>query len=120
MIFHRADPLQNHPLLAALPQVTAGFTLLPPASRSASLALDYFRAPLFDWPTGVAVSPSTGPGANDDLQDALITYLKQLRDQDGELFVFGANTNFRSLVNNLPPDLSTASFTLSRGSMISI
>ena len=89
VIFHRADPLQNHPLLAALPQVTAGFTLLPPASRSASSALDYFRAPLFDWPTGVAV-PSTGPGANDDLQDVLITYLQQLRDQDGELFVFGA------------------------------
>jgi hypothetical protein len=34
--------------------------------------------------------PSTGPGANDDLQDVLITYLKQLRDQNGELFVFGA------------------------------
>jgi uncharacterized protein YukJ len=89
VIFHRADPLQNHPILAALPQVAAGFTLLPPASRSASSALDYFRAPLFDWPTGVAVSP-TGPGATDDLQDALVAYLKQLRDQDGELFVFGA------------------------------
>jgi uncharacterized protein YukJ len=89
VIFHRADPLQNHPLLAALPQVTAGFTLLPPALRSAASALDYFRAPLFDWPTGVAV-PSTGPGADDDLQDVLITYLKQLREQDGELFVFGA------------------------------
>ncbi len=89
VIFHRADPLQNHPILAALPQVTAGFTLLPPAARSASSALDYFRAPLFDWPTGVAIPP-TGPGATDDLQDVLVAYLKQLRDQDGELFVFGA------------------------------
>jgi uncharacterized protein YukJ len=89
VVFHRADPLQNHPILAALSQVAAGFTLLPPAARSASSALDYFRAPLFDWPTGVAVPP-TGPGANDDLQDVLATYLKQLRDQDGELFVFGA------------------------------
>jgi hypothetical protein len=62
VIFHRADPLQNHPLLEALPQVRAGFTLLPPALRSASSALDYFRAPLFDWATGMAV-PSTGPGA---------------------------------------------------------
>ena len=111
VIFHRADPLQNHPLLAALPQVTAGFTLLPPASRSASSALDYFRAPLFDWPTGVAV-PSTGPGANDDLQDVLITYLQQLRDQDGELFVFWSQIGAWS--TNLPPDLSTTSFTLSR------
>jgi uncharacterized protein YukJ len=89
VIFHRADPLQSHPLLDALPQVTAGFTPLPPAVRSAASALDYFRAPLFDWPTGVAV-PSSGPGADDDLQDVLITYLQQLRDQDGELFVFGA------------------------------
>ena len=89
VVFHRADPLQNHPILAALPQVAAGFTLLPPAARSASSALDYFRAPLFDWPTGVAIPP-TGPGATDDLQDVLVAYLKQLRDQDGELFVFGA------------------------------
>jgi uncharacterized protein YukJ len=89
VIFHRADPLQNHPILAMLPQVAAGFTLLPPASRSASSALDYFRAPLFDWPTGVAV-PQTGPGADDDLQDVLVTYLTQLREQQGELFIFGA------------------------------
>src|SRR6476659_6820380 len=71
VIFHRADPLQNHPLLDALPQVAAGFTLLPPAARSASSALDYFRAPLFDWRTGVAV-PQAGPGAEDDLQDVLV------------------------------------------------
>jgi uncharacterized protein YukJ len=89
VIFHRADPLQNHPILAALPQVAAGFTLLPPDVRSASSALDYFRAPLFDWPTGVAV-PQTGPGADDDLQDVLVTYLTQLREQQGELYIFGA------------------------------
>ena len=89
VIFHRLDPLQNHPILAALPQVATGFTLLMPAARSATSALDYFRAPLFDWPTGVAV-PHTGLGANDDLQDVLVTYLKQLRDQNGALFAFGA------------------------------
>src|SRR5262245_19701520 len=54
VIFHRTDPLQDHPILAALPQIPAGLTLLEPAERSASSALDYFRAPLFDWPTGVA------------------------------------------------------------------
>ena len=89
LIFHRADPFQNNPIIAALPQVAAGFTPLPPAARSAASALDYFRAPLFDWPNGVAI-PHTGPGADDDLQDVLLTYLKQLRDQGGELFAFGA------------------------------
>jgi uncharacterized protein YukJ len=89
LIFHRADPFQNNPIIAALPQVAAGFTPLPPAARSAASALDYFRAPLFDWPNGVAIPPN-GPGADDDLQDVLVTYLKLLHDQDGELFVFGA------------------------------
>ncbi len=89
VVFHRVDPLQSHPIGAALTDIAPGFTLLPPLARSASTALDYFRAPLFDWPTGVAV-PSTGPGADDDLQDVLTTYLRQLRDQNGELFAFGA------------------------------
>jgi uncharacterized protein YukJ len=88
LVFHRVDPLQSHPLLAGLPQTAAGFTPFSPASRSASTALDYFRAPLFDWPTGVA-APHTGPDENDDLQDILGIYLKQLGAQNGELFVFG-------------------------------
>lgn len=89
VVFHRVDPLLSHPALAELAQLAGGFTPIPAATRSASSALDYFRAPLFDWPTGVAV-PSTGPGANDDLQDMLVTYLKQLREQNGEIFAFGA------------------------------
>lgn len=89
LIFHRVDPLQSHPVLAGLTQLTPGFTSLPPASRSAATALDYFRAPLFDWPTGIEV-PHSGPNENDDLQDTLTTYLEQLKAQDGELFVFGA------------------------------
>ncbi len=89
VVFHRVDPLQSHPVLAGLPQVATGFTLLSQPLRSSSTALDYFRAPLFDWPTGVAIPPS-GPGAEDDLQDMLVTYLKQLRDQGGELYAFGA------------------------------
>jgi uncharacterized protein YukJ len=88
LVFHRVDPLQSHPLLAELPQIAAGFTPLPPSWRSASTAMDYFRAPLFDWPTGVA-APHTGPSNNDDLQDTLTMYLQQLQDQHGELFVFG-------------------------------
>jgi uncharacterized protein YukJ len=89
LVFHRVDPLQSHPVLAGLAQLANGFTAISAPSRSAASTLDYFRAPLFDWPTGVAV-PSTGPGADDDLQDMLLTYLKQLRDQSGEIFAFGA------------------------------
>lgn len=89
LIFHRVDPLQSHPILAGLSRVAHGFTPLPPSSRSVTAALDYFRAPLFDWPTGIAI-PASGPGQNDDLQDTVAAYLHQLQAQDGELFVFGA------------------------------
>src|SRR5262249_54236028 len=51
--------------------------------------LDYLRAPLFDMTAGIAI-PSMGPGANDDLQDIITTYLNQLIAQKGEIFVFGA------------------------------
>ena len=88
LVFHRIDPLISHPILAGLPQTATGFSPLAPGARSASTALDFFRAPLFDWSTGVDV-PFTGPGANDDLQDALIAALQQLKTQGGELFVFG-------------------------------
>lgn len=89
LIFHRVDPLQSHPLLATLGQLATGFTLLPAPARSATTAVDYLRAPLFDWPTGIAV-PSTRPGENDDLQDMLIAYLKQVKAQNGEIYAFGA------------------------------
>ena len=88
LVFHRVDPLQSHPILAGLPQIASGFTSLPAPARSASTAMDYFRAPLFDWPTGVA-APHVGPSENDDLQDVLTMYLQQLKAQNGELFVFG-------------------------------
>ncbi len=89
LIFHRADPLQSHPILAGLSSLAPGFTALPANVHSASNALDYLRSPLFDWPTGIEVPP-TGPGVNDDLQDTLITYLNSLKSQNGDLFVFGA------------------------------
>jgi uncharacterized protein YukJ len=89
LVFHRVDPLQSHPVLAGLAQLASGFTAISAPNRSSASTLDYFRAPLFDWSTGVAV-PSTGPGADDDLQDMLLTYLKQLHDQSGEIFAFGA------------------------------
>ncbi|MBN3926023.1 DUF2278 family protein [Nostoc sp. NMS4] len=89
LIFHRVDPLQGHPILASLSDLEPGFIPLPSNSASVSRALDFFRSPLFDWPTGVEVLPS-GPGENDDLQDSLITDLKSLKSQNGDIFVFGA------------------------------
>jgi uncharacterized protein YukJ len=88
LIFHRADPLQGHPILASLSALEPGFNLLPPNSRSVFNALDFFRSPLFDWPTGVEVLNS-GPGENDDLQDRLMTDLQSLKSQNGDIFVFG-------------------------------
>ncbi len=89
LILHRGDPLQGHPILGGLGGIASGFTALPPSARSEATALDFLRAPLFDWPTGVSI-PSTGPGADDDLQDALVAALTALRTQNGEIFVFGA------------------------------
>jgi len=89
LIFHRAEPLQSHPLLAELLKVKSGFTVLPEPARSALTSMDYLRAPFFDWPTGIAV-PSAGPGEDDDLQDALAAYLKNLQEKDGEIYAFGA------------------------------
>jgi uncharacterized protein YukJ len=88
LVFHRADPLIRHPILAGLEALRDGFTPLAPNSRSATTALDFFRAPLFAWPTGIA-APHTGPVRTDDLQDAIITHLEQVKAQSGELFAFG-------------------------------
>lgn len=89
LIFHRAEPLQSHPLLSELTKVRSGFTVLPESFRSTTTSLDYFRAPLFDWSTGIAI-PSAGPGGDDDLQDVLTAYLKSLKEKGGEIFAFGA------------------------------
>ena len=71
VIFHRAEPLLSHLILDGLPFLAAGLTDLHQKPRSATNALDYSRAPLFDWPSGVALPP-TGPGADDDLQNARV------------------------------------------------
>lgn len=88
LVFHRVYPLLSRPILAGLETLGAGFKPLPIDVRSATTALDYLRAPLFAWPSGVA-APHTGPGQNDDIQDAMVTYLEQAKGQKGELFAFG-------------------------------
>ena len=90
VIFHRAEPLLSHPILAGLPLLATGLTDLHQKPRSATNALDYSRAPLFDWPTGVALPP-TGPGADDDLQDVVSRQLQNLKVTDGEVFAFGSH-----------------------------
>jgi uncharacterized protein YukJ len=89
VIFHRADPLLSHPILAGLDAIAAGLTDLNHTPRTASNALDYSRAPLFDWPTGIALPP-TGPGDDDDLQDVVSRQLDELKAGGGELFAFGS------------------------------
>jgi uncharacterized protein YukJ len=90
VIFHRADPLLSHPILDNLAAFSSGLTDLNSKPRSASNALDYSRAPLFDWPTGIALPP-TGPGADDDLQDVVSRQLSDLKARGGELFAFGSH-----------------------------
>ena len=90
VIFHRADPLLSHPILASLNQIPSGLTDLNHEPRSASNALDYLRAPLFDFPTGIALPP-TGPGTDDDLQDVVSRQLSELKARNGELFAFGSH-----------------------------
>jgi uncharacterized protein YukJ len=90
VIFHRADPLLSHPILEHLAAFPSGLTDLNRKPRSASNALDYSRAPLFDWPTGIALPP-TGPGDDDDLQDVVSRQLHNLKASGGELVAFGSH-----------------------------
>jgi uncharacterized protein YukJ len=90
VIFHRADPLLSHPILDGLSAFPSGLTDLNQKPRSATNALDYARAPLFDLATGIALPP-TGPGADDDLQDVVSRQLNDLKASGGELFAFGSH-----------------------------
>jgi uncharacterized protein YukJ len=90
VIFHGADPLLSHPILENLTAVPSGLTDLNQKPRSASNALDYSRAPLFDLPTGIALPP-TGPGEDDDLQDVVSRQLNDLKASGGDLFAFGSH-----------------------------
>ena len=90
VIFHRADPLLSHPILDQLPALPSALTDLNDQPRAASNALDYSRAPLFDWPTGIALPP-TGPGDDDDLQDVVGRELNTLKASGGDLIAFGSH-----------------------------
>src|SRR5215813_5482917 len=84
--FWVVDPLVDHPLLASLPGLASGFTSV---TRNADHALDYVKAPLFDWKLGRLLPPS-GSASSDDLQDLLSLYIDQCKNAGGEVYAFGA------------------------------
>jgi uncharacterized protein YukJ len=84
--FWVVDPLMGHPLLASLAGLPSGFKSV---ARNADHALDYVKAPLFDWKLGRVLPPS-GSASADDLQDLLSLYLDQCTAAGGEVYAFGA------------------------------
>jgi len=84
--FWVVDPLVGHPVLASLPGRSQGFT---PVAANTSQALDYVKAPLFDFALGRALPP-TGAASADDLQDLLVLFLEQCKTAGGEILAFGA------------------------------
>jgi uncharacterized protein YukJ len=84
--FWVVDPLVGHPLLASLTDLPSGFKSV---TRNADHALDYVKAPLFDWKLGRMLPPS-GSASGDDLQDLLSLYLDQCKAAGGEVYAFGA------------------------------
>src|SRR6476646_5790060 len=84
--FWVVDPLIGEPVLASLPGLASGFTTAAP---NADHALDYVKAPLFDFTLGRVLPPS-GHANSDDLQDLLSLYLDQCKAAGGEVYAFGA------------------------------
>jgi len=85
VVYWLVDPLLDHPILAGLSALPTGFST---ATRSPAGALDYVRAPLFDWRAGTAL-PASGSASADDLQDLLALHLQQCKTAGGEVFAFG-------------------------------
>jgi uncharacterized protein YukJ len=84
--FWVVDPLAAHPVLDSLASRAQGFTTL---AANAGGALDYVKAPLFDFALGRVLPPS-GAASADDLQDLLSLFLDQCKAAGGEIFAFGA------------------------------
>lgn len=84
--FWLVDPLTAHPIIASIAGTLSGFTT---TAHGPDHALDFVRAPLFDWTKGRAL-PATGQAAADDMQDLLSLYLTQCHAVGGEVLAFGA------------------------------
>src|SRR5262245_42050264 len=86
VVFWVLDPLAGEPVLGSLPSLPSGFTSV---ARNADHALDYVKAPFFEWNLGRVLPPS-GSASSDDLQDLLSLYLDQCKNAGGEAYAFGA------------------------------
>jgi uncharacterized protein YukJ len=86
VVFWLVDPLVAHPVLTSLAGLPSGFSTV---AGTPDHALDYVKAPLFDWTKGRAL-PASGQAAADDLQDLLALYLEQCKAVGGEVYAFGA------------------------------
>ena len=106
VVFHRMDPLTSHPILNNLAVLPTGLSDLANKPRSATNALDYSRAPLFDIANGIALPP-TGPTDTDDLQDVVSQYLQELQAAGGELFAFGSHWHDQALTKQIDIEFGT-------------
>jgi uncharacterized protein YukJ len=86
VVYWLVDPLTDHPILAGLEGLGSGFSAQPPDPAH---ALDFVKAPLFDFAQGRQLPP-TGQARADDLQDLLSSYLDQCQHANGEIVAFGA------------------------------
>jgi uncharacterized protein YukJ len=86
-LLYVADPAFRHPLLANLPSLAAGFSPVP--SRPGGVALDFIRGNLFGR-TAMRPLPSTAPGPDNDLADALEHFVdRAVADPAARLYAFG-------------------------------
>jgi uncharacterized protein YukJ len=82
-----AQPTFTHPLLEELPGLPEGFTAVP--SRPGGVALDFIRGNLFDR-TAMRPLPSTAPGPDNDLADAIDHFVtRAIADPAARLYAFG-------------------------------
>lgn len=72
--------------LKALEKLTAGFTALP--KHEPGVALDLVREAYVD-PKEMTRLPSTGPEANDDIQDEVEMLISRAKEQSATVYVFG-------------------------------
>jgi uncharacterized protein YukJ len=86
VVYWVVDPLVGHPILDGLTTRPSGFSQRPPDSAH---ALDFAKAPLFDFALGRSLPP-TGTTNSDDLQDLLSLHLDQCQSTHGEIYTFGA------------------------------
>jgi uncharacterized protein YukJ len=89
VVFWVVDPLAGEPVLTSLSSLPSGFTSV---ARNSSHALDYVKAPFFEWHLGRVLPPS-GNANSDDLQDLLSLYLDQCKNAGGEIYAFGSKFN---------------------------